>query len=112
MSKTATAITEHNDEMKGITADVQTRIEKIRSDIRALTNTVAEHGSYAAADVKGQAGAISRDVAKASEEAIAELRKQLDILERDARVKIRENPMAAIGIAAGIGFLAAMLMRR
>ncbi len=110
MAKAATTATPRPGEMTA--KDVQARIDKIRSDISALTSSVKKHGADAASDVKGHADTISSDVAKASEDAISELRHQLDILENDTRGRIRENPLAAVGIAAGIGFLAALLMRR
>lgn len=116
MAKAAKPISEYdkpgNGSDRALTGGVQDRIAQIRADIGELTESVTRTGSAAAADVKNHAGAISSDVTRASEETVAELTRQLDALERDARGRIRENPLTAIGIAAGIGFLAALVMRR
>jgi ElaB/YqjD/DUF883 family membrane-anchored ribosome-binding protein len=109
---TATATKRRNGKTQPTPAEVETQISKLRSDISSLASSVAEYGSQTLESAKSQAGALSHDAAAASETALAELRNQLDAIESDLRSRVREKPLQAIGIAAGLGFLIALMMRR
>lgn len=109
---TSTQSKRRNGQEQATVDNIESQITKIRSDISTLAGTIADYGAQSLNDAKSQAGTMAHEAVQASETALAELRSQLDRLERDLRVKVREKPLQAIGIAAGIGFLLALLMRR
>jgi len=93
-------------------ADVEAQINQIRNDISGLAQTIADIGMQKSASLTRDAKRKAADIADSSDAALASVQEQLTILERDFRTKVQRNPLAAIGIAAGIGFLVAMLSRR
>ena len=93
-------------------SDIEAKINQIRADISSLAGHIGELGSTAADGAKGQAMSVKSDVLDASERALQDLRAQLSTLETDLRRHVRDKPLQTLGIAAGIGFLAAILLRR
>ena len=116
MAKTATA-TERNGSRTAkatgnIGADIDKQITRIRSEIRSLADTVSEAGVVVASDVKSEASARASDARAASEQVFNDLNKQLASLEEQLSGHVRRKPVSSLAIAAGIGFLAALLSRR
>lgn len=92
--------------------EFESRAGRIRNEIAALATSIAEAGENLAGDLSAGAGATAREMRAASQETLQDLRNQMKELERQAAVKMRQNPMAALAMAAGAGFLLAMLARR
>lgn len=86
-------------------ADLEDQIARLRDDLVELTRTVTDLGSYKVE--KTTAG-----IAHTSAEAIEGVREEVSSIENDIRASVRDNPLQAIGIAAGIGFIAALLSRK
>lgn len=78
-------------------AEVNDQIGRIRRDITTLAN---------------KAGAKTSDALDVSAEKIEELRQQLVHVERQVAGKVRDNPYTALAIAAGLGFVVALLAAR
>ena len=93
-------------------ADFETHAGRIRDDIEKLAGSVATAGSVLSADVRADAGAKAHELREASENTLRELRSQLGGIEKQLRSKVRERPVAALGVAVGIGFLIALIARR
>lgn len=99
----ATAESVQNNE-KGTSAtaaDVEEQFEKLRRDIAALTRTLGEFGSRKVDEAADRTAALAADA-----------RNRLKSVEGDFEDRIRANPLAAVGIAAGVGFLVALIARR
>jgi ElaB/YqjD/DUF883 family membrane-anchored ribosome-binding protein len=92
--------------------EFESRAGRIRNEIAALATSMAEAGESLAGDLSAGASATAREMRAASQETLQDLRNQMKVLERQAAVKMRQNPMAALAMAAGAGFLLAMLARR
>lgn len=92
--------------------DLANEVEGLRKDLAALTerfSSLSDAGIRTASDYTRKKGAEAR---KRGEAAYSDLSDRASEFERQTMESIRRNPLQAIGIAAGIGFLAAMLTRR
>lgn len=94
------------------TKDIEAQLEQLREDIASLARTVAAVGNDKATEIKGKARRAASDAADASLQAVEAARVQAASLEEDLERQIRTNPIQSVAIAAGIGFLAALIMRR
>lgn len=89
---------------KGATAtaaDVEEQFERLRADIAALSQTLSDFGSGKLEEIADRSAGLAND-AKA----------RLKTAEGDLEDRIRANPITSVGIAAGVGFLVALLTRR
>jgi ElaB/YqjD/DUF883 family membrane-anchored ribosome-binding protein len=68
----------------------------------------APHGNTASSTISGIAGAAQDKMSETVDQAQAVAQEQYDKLTR----AIRRNPLQAAGIAAGIGFVIALVARR
>ena len=93
-------------------ATIEEQIAQLRSDISTLGQTVADYGSAKVDEVGTRAKAKGADIATSSREALEELSSELVRLEKQMYGHVKRHPVRSLGIAAGIGFLAAMLIRR
>ncbi|PHP68947.1 hypothetical protein CSC94_02880 [Zhengella mangrovi] len=93
-------------------ADIEAQIGQLKGDISKLAQTIGEYGSAKAGEAKTSANAKVDEAILASRDVLENARSEVDRLERILRNEIRRKPIQTIGIAAGIGFLAALLMRR
>ena len=92
--------------------DVEARLSQLRADFAALTETVSAYGKAEAGALKKRGEAYSDELVAQSKDALATFADELSRLERDVASQVREKPVQAIGIAAAVGFLAAMILRR
>lgn len=92
--------------------DVQAELDNLRRDIAALTQAITSLGSAKLQEAGARATEMGAEMAGASAAAYQSARDGLRSAEQDLETRIRNNPLQAVGIAAGIGFLAALLTRR
>jgi ElaB/YqjD/DUF883 family membrane-anchored ribosome-binding protein len=93
-------------------SDLAQEIEGLRTDLSALMDRFAnlsDAGIRTAGEVTREKSAEARHRGEA---AYAEISARASDLEHQAAESIRRHPLQALGIAAGIGFLAAFLTRR
>ena len=88
------------------------QISQIRDDITGLTKILADNGSSKIEQLSDHAKETAHRVAGRSQEALEALNKEAGQLEAQLMLQVRKKPLTAIGVAAGFGFLAAMLMRK
>jgi len=92
--------------------DLDAQIKQLRADISALTDTVQRMGTGKVRKFQSRANKAGDEAFHAYNDAVDGLKKEVDTLESDLEDQIRSNPLQSIGIAAGLGFLAALMMRR
>jgi len=109
-TKTAASATAANDTVSA--RDIEEDIERIRSDIAALAGSLKKYGAGKTDEVKARATAAGQDLTKMSQDALNELSAELQSYERALVSEVRRRPLQSLGIAAGIGFLIAALVRR
>lgn len=92
--------------------DLEKQFEQLRSDIAGLSDTIQQMGAGRVHDAQRKAADTGHDLNDAYEGALETVRGEFKHLEKDVTDRVRSNPLQALGIAAGIGFLAALLSRR
>ncbi|WP_458792839.1 DUF883 family protein [Yoonia sp. MH D7] len=92
--------------------DVSAQMAVLREDIANLTAAVGNYGKVQATQLKAVASQKASDVAQSGVETAAAVRRNAEIAYSDAESAVRANPAAAVGIAAGLGFLVGMIATR
>ncbi|MBB4952228.1 ElaB/YqjD/DUF883 family membrane-anchored ribosome-binding protein [Agrobacterium vitis] len=93
-------------------ADVEKQLEKLSADIAALTKVIASFGTGKLDEAQQQAKSVAEDISQRSSAAATDIKDRLLAAESDLEGQIRRYPLAAVGIAAGFGFIAALLSSR
>jgi ElaB/YqjD/DUF883 family membrane-anchored ribosome-binding protein len=96
----------------GSQADIEKQLHQLREDIAGLARAVAAAGNSKADDLKVKARRASNDAIGASAQMMDAARAQAMSMEKDLERQIRTKPMQSVAIAAGLGFLFALLSRR
>lgn len=92
--------------------DIRSELDQLRSDISSLTKTVSSYGAAKANQYANLAADKKAELGQAHQEIMGTAKKELDHMEGELKSRIRDKPLQAIGIAAGIGFVLAVLTRR
>ena len=92
--------------------DIEAHLDRLSGEITALTRTLAEYGNGRFNEAADEASRLRGAAAEKTAAVAASARQSLMSAEGDLEEQIRTRPLAAIGIAAGVGFLAAFLSRR
>jgi len=92
--------------------DFEGQIAELRKEIAALTKNIAAFGSAKVDDYKAGLNSLASDAVSASLGAFSSAKSEAISLEESFEEQVRLRPLQSIGIAVGVGFLAAMLTRR
>ena len=92
--------------------DLEEQITELRREIAALTKNIAAFGSAKVDDYRAGIDRLAADAVNASLNAFGTAKEEAISLEESFEEQVRARPLQAIGIAAGVGFLAALLTRR
>lgn len=91
---------------------IEKKIARLKSDMSDLATSLADLGMDTAKGVKSDADAKVAEFVQTGEATLDDLRAQLNLYERQVARTVRERPIAALGLAAALGFLLALLFRR
>jgi ElaB/YqjD/DUF883 family membrane-anchored ribosome-binding protein len=92
--------------------DLEDQVAELRKEISALTKTLASYGSSKVDDYKAGMESFASDAVSASLSALNSAKSEAISLEESFEEQVRLRPLQSIGIAVGVGFLAALLTRR
>lgn len=92
--------------------DVAKQMAVLREDIANLTSAVAQYGKAQGSRLKSHAADTASDIADGVSHAASAVKARAEKTYSDTEDAVRANPGMAIGIAAGLGFLAGMLTAR
>lgn len=92
--------------------DIEAQLQQLRDDIAVLARSAASAGSDKASQYRGKVRRATSDAADASLHMVEAAREQALSMEKDLERQIRTNPIQAVAIAAGVGFLLALMTRR
>lgn len=92
--------------------DIEARIANLKAEMAGLGAALSGLGAAKLQGAKSEADARLAEVAKTGEAALDDLRKTLATYERDLSRTVRERPLPALAMAAGLGFLLALIFRR
>ena len=94
------------------TDDVRAQLATLQNDIAALTKTVSDYGRAAGDDAKATAVRKAEDMRLRADSMREDAEAQLKSGYAQAETAVRDNPAAAVGIAAGVGFVLGLLSTR
>lgn len=95
-----------------LNVDVTKQMAVLRDDIANLTATLAEYGKAQGLALKASAAQKAAGVAENGAQTAQALKATAEKTYADTEDAVRANPAAAMGIAAGIGFLVGLMARR
>lgn len=92
--------------------DVRNQIAALQADVAQLTKTVGDYGRARGDEAKAAATKKAEELRLRADHLRHEAETQLKTGYAQAETAVRDNPAAAVGIAAGLGFLVGLLSAR
>ncbi|RWP63996.1 hypothetical protein [Mesorhizobium sp.] len=93
-------------------SDLEDDIRQLKVDIQKLTEQLAETGQHGYGTARRVAAEGVEQLRAQGEAAFENMRSNAKDLEAQVVASVREKPVTALAIAAGVGFLFALLARR
>ncbi len=94
------------------TADLQNELQALKRDIANLGATLGEYGRARGEHLKTAAKDQAEFLRAKGEEGVTYAQQSASSAYHQAEDSVRENPAAAVGIAAAIGFMVGLLAGR
>ncbi|KQZ14871.1 MULTISPECIES: YqjD family protein [unclassified Mesorhizobium] len=94
------------------TSDLEADIKLLKADIEKLTKQLAATGQHSYGTAKRAATEGVEQLRVQGEAAMESLKSNARDLEEQVLANVREKPVTSLAIAAGVGFLFALLSRR
>jgi ElaB/YqjD/DUF883 family membrane-anchored ribosome-binding protein len=91
--------------------DLYAMMDVMKNDMQQLAKTIGEVGKAEARRATATAKEKGQHLRDAGEEQVDALRAQVESYGRQVGTSVQDNPLAALGIAAGAGFILGLLMR-
>lgn len=92
--------------------NLEAQIAALRADFTKLAETLNALGKEKADELKGKAAGKAQEAKSMSRDAMRAANEQARLVEAEVAGRVREHPFMALGVAAGLGFLAALIARR
>ncbi|KQZ80862.1 hypothetical protein ASD64_11245 [Mesorhizobium sp. Root157] len=92
--------------------DLEADIKQLRADIEKLAKQMAKTGEHGYGTARRAASEGVEQLRTQGEAAMDSLRSNARDLEEQVLANVREKPVTSLAIAAGVGFLFALLSRR
>lgn len=93
-------------------SDLEADIKQLRADIDKLAKQLAKTGEHGYGTARRAAAEGVEQLRAQGEAAMDSLRSNARDLEEQVIANVREKPVTSLAIAAGVGFLFALLSRR
>lgn len=94
------------------TAELQHQLDALRQDIANLGTALGEYGRAQGQHLKSAATDQAQFLRAKGEEGVARAQKSATDAYQNAENSVRENPAAAVGIAAALGFVVGLVAGR
>ncbi|HEY4193120.1 MAG TPA: hypothetical protein VGM46_10795 [Mesorhizobium sp.] len=95
-----------------VNSDLEADIAQLKADIEKLTRQLAATGEHGYGAARRAAAEGVENLRVQGEAALDSLRGSAQDIEAQVIASVREKPVTSLAIAAGVGFLFAMLARR
>ncbi|WP_378947881.1 YqjD family protein [Mesorhizobium sp. ANAO-SY3R2] len=92
--------------------DLEADIKQLKSDLEKLTAQLATTGQHGYGTARRAAAQGADQLKIQGEAAIEAMRANAKDMEEQLLATVREKPVTSLAIAAGVGFFAALLLRR
>ena len=109
MANAATA--KAGNEMRSV-SDLEADIKLLRADIEKLTEQLQRTGEHGIGAARRAAAQGAEQLRAKGEETVESLRQNARDFEAQITENVREKPISSLAIAAGVGFLFALIARR
>jgi ElaB/YqjD/DUF883 family membrane-anchored ribosome-binding protein len=96
----------------GRSTDMEADIRQLRADIAKLTEQLATTGEHSYGAARRAAKEGVEQLREQGEAAIEGLRSNAKDIEEQVLATVREKPITSLAVAAGVGFLLALMSRR
>lgn len=96
----------------GAPDDLEAEITRLREDVARLTEQLARTGEHSYSAARRAASEGAEHLRATGEAAAAAIRSNANDVERQVVEAVREKPLTALAIAAGIGCLLGLMSRR
>ncbi|MGB3833164.1 MAG: hypothetical protein WA975_15025 [Mesorhizobium sp.] len=93
-------------------SDLEADIKQLKADIEKLTKQLAATGQHGYGTARRAAAEGVEQLRVQGEAAVESLRSNARDLEEQVVASVREKPVTSLAIAAGVGYLFALLSRR
>ncbi|RWA67198.1 DUF883 domain-containing protein [Mesorhizobium sp. M1C.F.Ca.ET.193.01.1.1] len=93
-------------------SDLEADIQQLRADIEELTKQLAKTGEHGYGAARRAAAEGVEQLRTQGEAAFESMRGSAHDIEAQLVASVREKPVTSLAIAAGVGFLFALLSRR
>lgn len=100
------------DNAKSSAQDIAADIAMLREDVARLAAELAELGQQSVNTARRAAAKSAEQLRVQGEAKMAELRANARDVEEQLTETVREKPLTSLAVAAGVGFLFALLTRR
>lgn len=94
------------------TPDLEADIKQLKADLEKLARQMATTGEHGYGTAKRAAAMGAEQLRAQGEAKLEELRASAKDIEEQILATVREKPVTSLAIAAGIGYLFALLARR
>lgn len=94
------------------TSDLSRQVEVLKADIAKLTDTISSLGKQKASETKEELELRAQMLKERGKVALDHAGTEIERLASDAERTVREKPLTALAIAAGIGIVLGMLSRK
>lgn len=92
--------------------DLAADLALLREDVARLASQLQSLGEQSVRTAKRAATEKAEQLRAKGEEAISDLRENAGELEEQLVARVREKPITSLAMAAGVGYLLALMMRR
>ena len=92
--------------------DLEAQIAALKTDVSELTSTLGKLGREAGSEAKARASKAANSAKDSAYSTANAAGAEAKRYYGQAEAQVRENPAAAVGIAAGVGFLVGLVMAR
>ena len=92
--------------------EVSIQLEALKADLANLTEAMGDYGKARYRSTREEARARARSAQAAAEDGYDFLQGEAERYAREAQTLVREQPGAAVGFAAALGFLVGLVVSR
>ena len=92
--------------------NVEAQLEALKKDVGKLTEALTQVGNERFQEAKNSAVEASDYASENAQKTIKRLQNELETLDQKVSQQVRDKPYQALGIAAGVGVLAALILRK
>lgn len=112
MASVSSKVRKAVDDATATNPDLQAQVTALKEDIASIAATLAKIGKNSAREATSNASSSFENARARGEDALDEIRSQAKALEDQLTETVRENPLTTVAVAAGVGFLLALIARR